>query len=77
MPTLLNMRNITDLLHEGKTSLENDKSCYYLASEVKLVAEECLALRNDHPALQKYMADRRIAATALMQVRRFSSLPRI
>ena len=50
------------------TSFINDEWNHYLKSEVTLVVEECLVLEHDRPALEKYLHDRLVMATAIMQV---------
>jgi hypothetical protein len=52
-----------------RTTFANDQQDQYLVSELQLVVEDCRALQNDIPALQKHMRDRQIMATAIMQVK--------
>jgi hypothetical protein len=48
--------------------LDNDEWDVYLVSEVNLVVEECIPLKDDIPARQKYMSDREVMTIAIMQV---------
>src|ERR1700733_1988290 len=57
-------------LRSVDNSRRNNEWDNYLVSEIALVIEECCALKDDVPALQRYMHDRQIMATALMRVRK-------
>jgi hypothetical protein len=56
-------------VYSTRTAFANNQQNEYLVSELQLVVEDCRALQNDIPALQKHMRDRQIMTTAIMQVK--------